>query len=202
MDVRSAGQVEDPHMFHDRRRSGVVRARGYDLHTVSALRRSPRARLLQRPQKDTRCWITADIRSADALGACHLFRCGITGIPPRRDIHRTALGTENAVPWSYHAHSFDTPATLPEATVIALEQTPRSVALGQRARTVALGSLPKGTPRILAVGHGEAGVSPEVLERADACVAIPCRGAKRSLNVAVACGIALYTLAAGPVCSK
>lgn len=122
-------------------------------------------------------------RTADVLGVCHFFLCGITGIPPHRDVHRTALGAEDAVSWSYHPHPFEALAAIPTAAVIALEQTPRSVPLED---------LVAGAPRVLVVGHEEGGVSPEVLDRAAACVAIRCRGVKRSLNVAVACGIALY----------
>jgi TrmH family RNA methyltransferase len=45
---------------------------------------------------------------------------------------------------------------------------------------------------VLVVGSEELGVRPELLNRSDHRVSIPMRGAKRSLNVGVACAIALY----------
>ena len=32
----------------------------------------------------------------------HIALCGITAVPPNRDIHKTALGAELTVPWSYY----------------------------------------------------------------------------------------------------
>jgi TrmH family RNA methyltransferase len=46
----------------------------------------------------------------------------------------------------------------------------------------------------LVVGNEVRGVSPAILRCANDIVAIPMHGAKESLNVAVAAGVALYAL--------
>lgn len=125
------------------------------------------------------------MRTADGLGAAHLFLCGITGIPPHRQIHETALGAEEVVSWSYHPHAFEALALLRTngAAVVALERTPDSVPLQQaRARR----------PLALVLGNEPGGVSPEVLAACDEQVEIPMVGVKESLNVAVTAGIALH----------
>src|SRR5574343_1704633 len=38
-------------------------------------------------------------RSSDCFGVEKLYLCGISGTPPHREIHKTALGAENSVPW-------------------------------------------------------------------------------------------------------
>lgn len=126
-------------------------------------------------------------RSADCLGTAHLYLCGITGIPPHRDIHRTALGAEDSVPWSYHPHPFEALDALRAAgaRIVALERTADAVAL----RSVAWEG-----PIGLVVGNEEGGVAPEVLAACDVSCDIEMRGTKNSLNVAVACGIALYQI--------
>lgn len=125
------------------------------------------------------------MRTADGLGAAHLFLCGITGIPPHRQIQETALGAEEVVSWSYHPHAFEALAILRAqgAAVVALERTPDSVPL-PRART--------GRPMGLVLGNEPGGVSPEVLAACDEQVEIPMVGVKESLNVAVTAGIALH----------
>ena len=49
-------------------------------------------------------------------------------------------------------------------------------------------------PATLVVGGERSGVSPEVIEAADAAVAIPMRGMANSLNVATTAAILLYWL--------
>lgn len=125
------------------------------------------------------------LRTADGLGAAHVFLCGITGIPPHPRLHETALGAEDAVSWSYHPHAFEAIAEVRRqgASLVALERTPRALPLEQaRARR----------PLALVLGNEPGGVSPEVLEACDEQVEIPMVGVKESLNVAVAAGIALH----------
>ena len=40
-------------------------------------------------------------RTSDALLVEKIMLCGITGTPPDKEIHRTALGAENTVSWEY-----------------------------------------------------------------------------------------------------
>lgn len=125
------------------------------------------------------------LRTADGLGASHVFLCGITGIPPHRQIHETALGAEEVVPWSYCPHAFGALTLLRAhgAALVALERTPDAVPLE---RTGAR------RPLALVLGNEPGGVSPEVLEACDERVEIPMVGVKESLNVAVTAGIVLH----------
>jgi tRNA G18 (ribose-2'-O)-methylase SpoU len=40
-------------------------------------------------------------RTADAFLVEAIYLCGITGTPPHRDIHKTALGSTDTVTWKY-----------------------------------------------------------------------------------------------------
>ena len=40
-------------------------------------------------------------RTADAFLIEEIYLCGITGIPPHRDIHKTALGATETVCWRH-----------------------------------------------------------------------------------------------------
>ena len=46
-------------------------------------------------------------RSADGFGADKIYLSGYTAHPPREDLHKTALGSEDAVPWEYFKNPID-----------------------------------------------------------------------------------------------
>ena len=46
-------------------------------------------------------------RTADAFGIERIALCGISSTPPNREIHKTALGSELSVAWSYHATTME-----------------------------------------------------------------------------------------------
>lgn len=103
-------------------------------------------------------------------------------------IHKTALGAEVLVPFTYYEHLEDwleeneNGDTLP---IVALEQADRSV------------MLPDFTPPekfAFLLGEEVHGIAPEFLDNCDHIVEIPMFGQKESFNVSVACGIALYGL--------
>ena len=113
----------------------------------------------------------------------------VPGCPPRPEISKTALGAEEAVPWSYRADPLE-----------ALERL-----RGEGYGTVALETSPEAVPltgmrwplrNCLVVGNEVAGVSPPLLEACEHHVRIPMYGIKNSLNVAVAFGIAAVSAAA------
>ncbi|NJN54820.1 MAG: RNA methyltransferase [Anaerolineae bacterium] len=54
-----------------------------------------------------------------------------------------------------------------------------------------------GRPILLVVGSENAGVDPAILQRCEQVLALPMHGLKDSLNVSVACGIAIYHLVFG-----
>ncbi len=121
-------------------------------------------------------------RTADACGVREIALCGITGCPPRVQIAKTALGAERAVGWRYRA---DSGRALEE--LVTEGYTPVAVETSERA--MPLDRIEWPTPLCLVLGSETAGVSPRVLDACQLHVAIPMRGAKDSLNVAVAFGI-------------
>ena len=70
-------------------------------------------------------------RSADAFGADKVLLCGICAVPPSAEIHKTALGAEEAVPWEHYADTLEAVAALKAEgyTVVAVEQTVNSIKL-------------------------------------------------------------------------
>ena len=70
-------------------------------------------------------------RSADAFRIGELFLCGITACPPHREIHKTALGADETVPWRYFSSTLDACAELKRMgyKIFAVEQTENSVML-------------------------------------------------------------------------
>lgn len=128
-------------------------------------------------------------RSADCFGVEHIHLCGITACPPHRDIHKTALGAEDSLPWSYSAHTADAIRALKDQGyfICAVEQVEGSVQLGDF-------TLPEGRKTALVLGNETEGVAQEVLDLCDACIEIPQFGTKHSFNVSVCAGIILWHL--------
>jgi len=128
-------------------------------------------------------------RTADGAGFDKLYLCGITGCPPRKEIAKTSLGAEDVVAWEHHAGALDVLPGLAAGGVhiLVLEKTETSVPL---ADAIARGEL--GAPLCMVIGNEVSGVSAEALACAKSVCHLPMRGAKTSLNVAVAFGIAAY----------
>ena len=101
-------------------------------------------------------------RSADAFGASKLCLCGICPTPPSAEIHKTALGAENAVPWERYKDTLDAVTALRAEgyTVVSVEQTEHSIKLNAAA---APGTLRGGTESEANGGAGHAG-SPEICD--------------------------------------
>jgi tRNA G18 (ribose-2'-O)-methylase SpoU len=127
-------------------------------------------------------------RTSDAAGVEKIYLCGITGIPPRAEIHKAALGAERVVPWEYSKNSVELISRLKNEGfhIVALEHTD-----GRQFYHVAHYTF----PLCLVVGHEITGISDEVIALADQAIEIPMAGIKQSLNVAVAYGIAIYEIA-------
>jgi tRNA G18 (ribose-2'-O)-methylase SpoU len=127
-------------------------------------------------------------RIADALGIKQLLLSGFTPAPPSEKITKTALGADESVSWLYfqEIHQVLDHLNSEKTTLIALEQTKSSVSLEQVNFNV--------NSFCLVAGSETIGVADEILEATDLHIHIDQYGNKHSLNVAVATGIALYTL--------
>lgn len=131
--------------------------------------------------------VGAFFRTCDAFAAEHLFLCGITAVPPAREIHKTALGAELTVAWSHFPSAADCVRELRERgyTVLAVEQVEGAVMLDR------LDVAPDGR-YALVFGNEVAGVDQAVVDLCHGAVEIPQAGVKHSLNVSVAGGVVLW----------
>ncbi|MDP6570472.1 MAG: RNA methyltransferase [Candidatus Marinimicrobia bacterium] len=126
-------------------------------------------------------------RSADGFGAEKIYLTGYTAYPPREDLHKTALGSEDAVPWEYVEESIDAAKKIKAAGInlILIEQTRTSIPLYE---------IKHDFPVCFIVGNEVTGVSEELSKLADVHAELPMRGIKQSLNVSVAAGVVGYEL--------
>ena len=137
--------------------------------------------------------VGAIFRTADGVGAKHIYLCGITPNPRENlAVQKTALGAEDALTWSDHLNTVALSKELRSQNhfIIALETTTQSIPIFHL-ETEALGE----TPILLIVGNEQAGVDPGLLALCDLILSLPMAGSKASLNAAVAFGVAAYWLA-------
>lgn len=126
-------------------------------------------------------------RTCDAFAVERLLLCGITGTPPSRELHKTALGAENTVPWSYYGETAEAVTVMKGSgyRVIAVEQVEGAVMLDE--------FVPEADVEYaLVFGNEVDGVSQSVADMCDGGIEIPQAGTKHSLNVAVSAGAVLW----------
>lgn len=128
-------------------------------------------------------------RTADAFACEKICLTGITGTPPHREIHKTALGATDSVSWEYADDPVEAVKRLKKDgyRVVVVEQTDQSESLQEWTVT---------PPEKLCVVFGNEinGVSDGVLAIADQAVEIPQAGTKHSLNISVCVGIVCWEL--------
>lgn len=130
-------------------------------------------------------------RTADAIGITKIFLSGYTPAPldrfkrPVKEIAKTALGAEQAIPWEQYENPFSLILTLKEQgfTVVAVEQDEKSIDYKAFQPT---------QKTLIVMGEEVGGISEELRNACDAFVEIPMHGTKESLNVSVAFGVATY----------
>jgi 23S rRNA (guanosine2251-2'-O)-methyltransferase len=125
-------------------------------------------------------------RIADGLGIRKLHLGGITPTPANPKVVKTALGAEQNVPWTYYSDGLAAAQSFAEHgyRLWALENHDRAISLLD-------GSLPEADGKVLlVVGNENTGIDPCILACCERMLCIPMLGVKRSLNVAVAFGIA------------
>ena len=123
-------------------------------------------------------------RNAAAFGVEKLWCTGYTAVPPRKEIAKVSLGAEDMVPWE-QGDIVDVIAKLRGDgwRVIGLETGEGAVDIASVAHD-----------RIaLVLGNEVDGIDAATRALLDGIVEIPMHK-KRSLNVSVASGIAMYTL--------
>lgn len=131
--------------------------------------------------------VGAFFRTCDAAGVEMLELCGITGAPPHKEIRKTALGSEECVPWRKHAD----PAVLARDLRAAGYEI---AAVETSLHAVDLYDWRPSFPVCIAFGNEVDGLGAALSDRCDTHVRIPMLGRKHSLNVATAGGVVLYEL--------
>ena len=131
--------------------------------------------------------VGAFFRTCDAAGVEGLDLCGITGRPPAKEIHKTALGAEESVEWRYHSGPLEPVRRLRDAgyEIAAVETSLHAVDLFDWRPSF---------PVCVVFGNEVEGIQPELSRLCDTHIRIPMLGLKHSLNVATAGGVVLYEL--------
>jgi len=126
-------------------------------------------------------------RTGDAFQIEKIYLCGITGTPPNREIHKTALGATESIEWEYAKSALDfLPQLKTEGySILSIEQTDKSVPLQEF-------TIDKTGKYVLVFGNEVYGVSEEVIQACDQAIEIPQFGTKHSFNVSVTGGIVLW----------
>lgn len=160
-------------------------------------------RKIKKEKKPSSILILPDIRSAinvgsifrtaDAVGVDKIYLTGYTPRPndkfgrTQKDIAKSALGAEAWVPWEYIKSLTLLIKNLKKDgyKVVAIEQDKKSVDYRKF-------KLPRKVAIIL--GPEVEGLNKKILKLCDAILEIPMYGKKESLNVSVACGVALFRM--------
>lgn len=135
-------------------------------------------------------------RTADAAGIDHVYLSGYTPLPidrfgrERRDMAKVAIGAEKTVSWEQCENPESDMQHLQEtgAHIIGIEQNKSSTNIFDYQK-------PETTKEIIiAMGEEVSGMEQWQIDICDDIVEIPMNGEKESLNVSVACGVALYQI--------
>lgn len=128
-------------------------------------------------------------RTADAFLIEKIYLCGITAVPPHKDIQKTALGATDTVAWEYQKDTLQLIQNLQrqEIHILAIEQAENTVMLDT--------FQPKSNQKYAVIfGNEVKGVQQEVVSASDTVIEIPQYGSKHSLNISVSAGVVIWDL--------
>ena len=133
--------------------------------------------------------VGAVFRTADAFLIEAVYLCGITATPPHREIQKTALGATATVAWKYFETTADAIENLKQNNykIAAIEQTENSTMLTNF-------STKKDEKLAVIFGNEVKGVAQTAIDLSDTVIEIPQYGTKHSLNIAVSCGIVVWSI--------
>jgi tRNA G18 (ribose-2'-O)-methylase SpoU len=124
-------------------------------------------------------------RLADAIAVEKIYLCGDMEYPPSSKIHKSAVGTEEWVPWEKVEKAVEIVKKLKKDGVHIL-------AVEQDKRAINYKDLKPVFPIAIVIGHETDGVSKEILALADTIVEFPMYGVNKSFNVWGSAAIAAY----------
>jgi tRNA G18 (ribose-2'-O)-methylase SpoU len=125
-------------------------------------------------------------RTADSALLDEVIMSGFTPHPPKKEIEKTALGAHKSVPWQYFKDPIEAISYLKEHNkkVFALELTDKK----RLYNSLEINDF----PCCIVLGNELTGIDQEIIDQCDDSIEIPMYGVKHSLNVSVACGIAVF----------
>lgn len=128
-------------------------------------------------------------RTADAFLIEKIYLCGITAIPPNKEIHKTALGATETVSWEYQKDVLTVIENLKKenVSVFAIEQVENAIFLQDF-------KIEGNKKYALVFGNEVYGVAQKAIEVCDGTIEIPQSGTKHSLNISVSAGIVIWDL--------
>jgi len=128
-------------------------------------------------------------RTADAFLVQEIHLCGITAVPPHREIQKTALGATESVDWQYFENIEDSVKMLKKQQykIYAIEQADESIDFDKL-------KVDKNEKIAVIFGNEIKGVNESVLKDIDGCIELPQYGTKHSLNISVCAGIIIYQM--------
>lgn len=128
-------------------------------------------------------------RTSDAFRIEKIYLCGITSTPENREVHKTALGAEDAVAWEYVKETRDIVDRLKAEgyRIFSVEQAENTLSLEDL-------SIDLDGKYALVFGNEVKGVQQDIIDRSHACVEIPQFGTKHSFNISVTVGMVLWQI--------
>ena len=128
-------------------------------------------------------------RTCDAFLIDKIILCGITAIPPNKEIRKTALGSSESVDWRYYKNTEEVIMKLKKKDyqIIAIEQANKSIKLES--------FKPENAKKYAIIfGNEIKGISQKIIDYSDSVIEIPQFGTKHSLNVSVSAGIVIWDI--------
>jgi tRNA G18 (ribose-2'-O)-methylase SpoU len=128
-------------------------------------------------------------RTSDAFLVEKIYLCGITAVPPNKEIHKTALGATETVTWEYEKNVLTVIDKLKQEKVLvyAIEQVESSIFLNDF-------KVEKDKKYALVFGNEVFGVNQKAINLCNGTIEIPQLGTKHSLNISVSTGIVIWDL--------
>jgi len=128
-------------------------------------------------------------RTSDAFLIEKIYLCGITAVPPNKEIHKTALGATETVAWEYQKDVTEVIAQLQHEDweVYAIEQVEQAIFLQDF-------EVDPTKKYALVFGNEVYGVSQKAISLCAGSIEIPQLGTKHSLNISVSAGIVVWDL--------
>lgn len=126
-------------------------------------------------------------RTADAFAITSIHCCGITSVPPNRDLLKASLGAQDSIDWKYFNTTMDSISDLKKDgyKIIGIEQIDKSISLTDF-------QFYKNEKIAFVFGNEVHGVTEEILKELDTAIEIPQFGTKHSFNVSVSAGIVIW----------